>query len=99
MEHQIYHFYEFRFHLIRSAENMGIVLGEATHARESMKLSALLISVRSSKLGKPDGQVAIRAGFHFVYLTVVRTVHRLKQKLLPFIRSMNGLERILPVFF
>ena len=56
-------------------------------------------SLDSAKLGKLERQLLVRAWLAFVYLTVVRTVHRLEDILFFFVRCFYGLEGIVGIFF
>ena len=78
---------------------MGIVLGKAAHTGQSVQLTALLVAVYGTKLGQAQRKVAVRAGLGFVYLAVVRAVHRFQQVLFALLRGMYRLKRVFAVFF
>ena len=84
--------------LVGTAEEVGVVLGETSHAGEAVKLSALLVAVDGTELCEAQREVAVRARRTAEDLAVVRAVHRLEHILLPFLRGAYGLERILSVF-
>ena len=85
------------FHLVDGAENVRVVLGEASNASQTVQLTGLLVPVNRAELRKPNGQVTVTAGTRFENLAVMRAIHRLQQVLLAFCRGIDGLETVLPV--
>ena len=63
-----------------------------------MELAALLVAVHGAELGEAERQVTVRTGSAAENLAVMGAVHGFEHVLLPFLRGMNGLERILAVF-
>ena len=45
--------------LIRTTEQVGIILSEAAHTGESVKLTALLVTVHGTELCKPDRELLV----------------------------------------
>ena len=88
----VHYFKEFVLDLIRSTENVGIVLSKATHASQTMKFATLFVAIYCSKLSETQRQFAIASRECFEDFAVVRTVHRFKQVFFAFFRSMNWLE-------
>ena len=87
VEHYVYHLAEFFLELVRPYEQVGVVLGEAANSGKSVELSALLVAVNGSELGKPQRKILVGTRLGLVNLAVMRTVHRLEQELLAFLRS------------
>ena len=55
----LHHADELIFHLIRTTEDMGVVLRKRTYTCQSVQLSALFITVHRSEFGDSQGQVFI----------------------------------------
>ena len=70
-------------HLIGPAEEVGIVLREAAHARQAVQHAAALEAVDRAPLGEAQRQVAVRPRPALVDVDVERAVHRLQVELLP----------------
>ena len=77
---------------------MGIVLGKTANARESVKFAALLIAIYGSEFRESDRKFLVGVRRRSVNLAVMRAVHRFEHILLPFLRRMDGLERVLAIF-
>src|SRR5690606_7525504 len=92
IQHQIYYFQKLILYLVRTAENMGIILGKSSHPCEAMQLATLFISVNRSKFCQSQWKIFIRPWFGLIYLTMVRTIHGLQQKLLAFVRCKDRLK-------
>ena len=86
-----------RLHLIRTHEDVGVVLREGAHARQSVELAALLVAEDRAKLGDAQRQVLVGARLAREDLAVVRTVHRFEHILLVLLRGVDGLEGVLAV--
>ena len=97
VEHDVDHLHELLFELVRPAEDVGVVLREAAHARQSVQLAALFVAVNGAELGEAQRQILVRARFELVYFAVVRAVHRLEQELLALVGRVDRLERVLAV--
>ena len=82
VEHDVDYLLELIEQLVRTHEHVGVVLREAAHAGESVKLARLLVAVNRSELGQTHRKILVRVRLTAVYLAVVRTVHRLEQVLL-----------------
>ena len=61
---------------------MGIVLSEAAHAHQAVKLTGFLMTMYQSQLTDPQGQVTIRTGLGFVHQHAARAVHGLHRIIL-----------------
>ena len=88
---------ELLLQLVRTAEKVCVILGEATHPRKAVQLAALLIAVHGAELGEAQREIPVRAGRTAENLTMVRAVHGLQHVFLPFLGRMYGLEGILSV--
>ena len=55
----VHYFEELIFELVGTAEDVGIVLRKAAYTCQTVQLTALLITVNRSELGKSQGKVAI----------------------------------------
>src|SRR5690606_6262927 len=97
MKYQVDHFHKLSLYLVGATEDVGIILRKTTYTGEPVKFATLFVAVNGAKFSKADRQVAIRTRLGLVNLTVVWTVHRLEQKLLRFVRCVDGLKGILSV--
>ena len=88
---------ELTLHLILTAEDMRIILSKRTNTGQSMKFSALLITIHCSELSTAEWQFFIRTWLRCEHLTVVRTVHWLKHVKLIFLRCLYWLEGIFTI--
>ncbi len=70
-------------HLVRTAENMGVILGKPPHPQQSMQHTASLITIDGAKLGPPEGQVAVRPAPVSIHQYMKGAVHGFHVKLLP----------------
>jgi len=70
---------DFFFHLIRPAEDVRIVLGEATHPHQPVEHATAFVAVHGAELGQAHGQIAIAASSRLVHHDVKRAVHRLQE--------------------
>ena len=93
----VHHIEELLLHLVRTAEEVGIVLSERAHTGQTMQLTTLLITVDRTKLSNTQGQVFIGTGLVGEDLTVVRTVHGFQHILLALLRGRDGTEGVLSV--
>ncbi len=98
IEHDVDHPLELLEQLVRPYEQVRVVLREAAHARQSVQLARLLVTVNRAELRQTHGQLLVRTGLRAVDFAVVRTVHRFEQVLLALDRGVDGLERVLAVF-
>ena len=71
--------HHFGLDLIRAAEDVGIIDGEAAHARQATEFAGLLIAIDLPELGQPHRQVAVRPQLAVIDLNMVRTVHGFEQ--------------------
>ena len=76
---------------------MGVILGESPDTGKTMQLTGLLVAVHRAELREAQRQVAVRAGRRLEYLAVMRAVHGFEHILLPFLRRMYRLERVLAI--
>ena len=65
------------FDLVRAAEDVGVVLREAAHAKEPMEHARALVPVDRPELSQPDRQFPVTLQRVLVYLNVKRAIHRL----------------------
>src|SRR5690606_24235098 len=98
IKHQIDYLLELVIELLRSTENVRVILGKTANACQSVKFTRLLVTVHGSELGITLWKVFVRPRFVVVDLAVVRTVHRFQQKLLTLGRSVDRLETVGSVF-
>ena len=70
--------------LLRQAEHVGIVLGEAPHPHQTVHHAGPLVAIHRSKLRPADRQFPVAAQFAGVGEHVERAVHRL-ELVLPFV--------------
>ena len=70
-------------HLVRPAEDVGVVLREPAHTQQPVQHAGALVAVDGAQLGHTDGQVAVAAEGVLVHLDVERAVHRLHVVVLP----------------
>ena len=56
---QLHRVAKFLADLVRGAEQVGIVLGEASNTSQARELARLLVAIDGAKLGQADGEVAI----------------------------------------
>ena len=92
MENNVHHLEELILDLLGSAEEVGVVLRESTHAGEAVELTALFVAIHGAKLCETQRQVAIGTRISLIYLAVVGAVHRLEHILLALLRGLDGLE-------
>ena len=55
----IHHTSELLLHLVGTAEDMRIVLREATHTGQAVQLTALLVTVYGTELSETDGEILV----------------------------------------
>ena len=85
---EVHHALDLVLELVVGGVEVGVVLREAAHTGEAVKLAGLLVAVDRAELGEAHGQVAVRPGLARVHLVVVRAVHRLEQ-----VRIVLALQR------
>ena len=66
--------------LFGGAEDMGVVLGEAAHARHAVELAGLFPSVNVAEFREPHWKIAVRMRIALEYLHMERAVHGFEQK-------------------
>ena len=93
----LHHLDELFLHLVRTAENMCIVLGKRAHSGETVKLARLLIAIDGAELSAAERQFLIRTWLAGVHLTVMGAVHRFEHVELIFFGRMDGLERVFAI--
>ena len=98
IKHYVDYLAELFLQLVRTAENMRIVLRKSAHSRKPVEFAALLITVNRAEFGQSQRKILVRPRLGSVNLAVVRAVHRLEKEFLSFLRSCNRTERILAVF-
>ena len=59
VQHEVNDLADLFLHLVLGAENVRIVLGESTNARQTVELAALLVAVDRAKLRQTHRQIAI----------------------------------------
>ncbi len=97
VEHDVDHALELLQQLVGAHEQVGVVLREASDARQTVQLARLLVAVYGAELGQTHRQLLVGAGLRAVDLAVVGAVHRLEQVLLALDGGVDGLERVLAV--
>ena len=94
-EDDIHHLAELFLDLVGTAEEVGIVLREATHTRQTVELTALLVAIDRTELSQTLGQVTIGVRTKSLEdLTVVRAVHWLEHELFALLRRSDGAEGV-----
>ena len=78
---QFYYTFDLVFDLLRRHEDMCIILCEAAHAHQAVKLAGFLMTVYQTELAHADRQIAVRTGLGFVYKDSARAVHRFYRKI------------------
>src|SRR6202035_2243346 len=86
VEAEVFHYSEckidagfhFFLNLRRGAEDMRVVLGEATHAKKTVKDAAAFVAVDGAEFGETHGKIAVAVELGFVNQDVARTVHGLE---------------------
>ena len=63
--------------LLRSHEDMGVVLRKAADPHQSVKLSGFLMAVDNSQLAHPQGKIPIGTGLGSIDKNAARAVHGL----------------------
>ena len=76
--------------LLRSTEDVRIILTESTDPSQSSKSPCQFIAVQNTEFGKADGKVLVRARLVLKYKTMSRTVHRLQAKVLVLLMFLDG---------
>ena len=69
--------------LFRRAENVGIILGKATHPQQSMQNAALLIAIYRTQLSPAQGELAIRTLVSLIDLYMEGAIHGLHEVIVP----------------
>ena len=59
VQHEVNDLADLFLHLVLGAENVGIILGESTNARQTVEFAALLVAVNRPKLRQTHRQIAI----------------------------------------
>ncbi len=77
----------FLLHLIFGAEDVRVVLHEATHAHDAVQGAGRLVTVAGTELGQAQRQVAVALQALVEHLHVARAVHRFNRKITAFRRS------------
>ena len=97
-EDDIHHLAELLLDLVGAAEEVRVVLREATYTRQPVELTALLVAIDRTELSQTLGQVTIGVRAESLEdLTVVRAVHRLEHKLFALLRRGDGAEGVCTV--
>ena len=89
---------DLRFDLVSSAEDVCIVLLEASHPRQPSQGAAELISVQDSEVGELDRQLLVRVGFVLENQAVPWAVHGLQSLRLAWSTAVAALTRSVRVF-
>ena len=69
---------DFRFDLVRRAENMRVVLSKSAHSQQSVHYPRALVAIDSPEFAQPHRQIAIRLQRILINQDVPRTIHRLQ---------------------
>ena len=94
----VHHAEELIFHLVRTAEDVRIILCKATYTSQSVQLTTLLVTTYRTEFSNTQRQVTVRTRRVLVNHTVMRTVHRFQEVFFAFFRSMDRLECIFTIF-
>ena len=70
--------FHFGFDLLRRAEDVRIVLGEAAHAEQAMQNATALVAINGAEFRQAHGQIAIAAQLRFVDQDVAGAIHGLQ---------------------
>src|SRR5580704_9390024 len=70
--------FDFGFNLLRSAEDVGVVLSEAADAQQAVERAASLVTIDSAKFREAHWKIAIAAKLRFVDENMAGTVHGLE---------------------
>ena len=76
---------------------MRIILRKASHASQSVELTALLIAIYGTKLRNPHRQIPVGVGLAPEDNAVMRAIHRLEHILLALLRRGDGAEGVLAI--
>ena len=66
---------DFLFDLLRSHEDMSIILSKAAHTHQTMKLAGFLMTVNQTQLAQTKGQITVGTGLRCIYKNTARAVH------------------------
>ncbi len=89
---------DFGLDLVGSHKEMGVVLGEAAHAQQSLQGAGELVPVDQAQFGDAPRQIAIAMHTRAVHEHRSRTIHRFDGKVLPIdARKIHILTKVLPV--
>ena len=81
-------------HLLRRAEDVGVVLREAPHAGHAVHYAAALVPVEAAEIGHPPRQLAVAAAAVLVHQAVARAVHRLLREVDERLQDLADLVRV-----
>ncbi|MCY1292966.1 hypothetical protein D9M70_422090 [compost metagenome] len=81
-------------YLIFGAEDVGVVLGETTHAHDAVQRAGRLVTVTGTEFGQTQRQVTIGLQALVEDLHVARAVHRLDRVVATFRRSGEHVFRV-----
>lgn len=68
----------FVLQLLRQAENVGVILGEATYTHQAVQRTGTLIAVDRAQFAPADGEVPVAVGLGLVHADMEGAVHRLE---------------------
>ncbi len=86
---------DFHFHLIRSAEQVGIILCESPHSHEAVEDPGPFVPVDGSKLAITNGKISITSQVRLIDHDVVRAVHRFELVLAAL--QLHGRKHVFPI--
>ncbi len=89
---------KFALYLVGGAEYVGIILGEAAGAGESMEFAVLFVAVDGAEFGKAQGEISIRLGGGLIDGAVVGAVHRLEEELFIGLGCVDGAKGVFLIF-
>src|SRR5262249_9397149 len=69
---------DLRLQLLRSAEDVRVVLRETARPHQSVRNARTLVAIDRAVFGQSHWQIAVRSLARFVYLDVERAIHRLE---------------------
>ena len=80
---QLYYTLDLVLDLLRSHEDMGVVLGEAAHPHQPMQLSGFLMAMHQPEFAHAQGQIPIGTGLGCINQNAARAIHGLDRIIFP----------------
>ncbi len=83
MQAEIQHPVDFFGHLVRTAEQVRVILRKAAHAQQPVQDATAFVAIHRAPFGVAHGQITVAAPGVFVHHDMERTVHWLQIIILP----------------